>query len=64
MMVEGMTRDEIKRIVLDVNAGEPISGHITEGPGPTEEFVGWLELTSKLEYLRKDAHHSPESGGP
>ena len=44
----------IKRVVLDLDMGEPISGTIGVWGRRAEAFHGWLELTSKLERLRAD----------
>lgn len=42
----------IERLVLELEAGEPISGRIHCSTGPAQLFRGWLELASTLEQLR------------
>jgi hypothetical protein len=41
-----------ERVVLELEAGEPISGRIHRSTGPAQMFRGWLELASTLEQLR------------
>ena len=48
-----MAEEQADRVILDLIPGEPISGWISAGVGPTEAFRGWIELASKLEHLRK-----------
>ena len=38
--------------MLELEAGEPISGRIHGSTGPAQLFRGWLELASTLEQLR------------
>jgi hypothetical protein len=44
----------IKRVVLDLDMGEPIRGTIGVWGRRAEAFHGWLELAGKLERLRAD----------
>ena len=38
--------------MLELEAGEQISGRIHRSTGPAQLFRGWLELASTLEQLR------------
>jgi hypothetical protein len=53
-----MSTDHVKRVVLELEPGEPIHGRITILTGPPQRFHGWLELASKLE------HAWPSGGTP
>jgi hypothetical protein len=52
----------IERVVLELEAGEPISGRIHRSTGPAQLFRGWLELASTLEQLRP-AHGIDHTAG-
>jgi hypothetical protein len=39
-------------LLLQLNAGDPISGQIRLMNGSDQSFYGWIELTSMLEDLR------------
>ncbi|MGD0197591.1 MAG: hypothetical protein ABSC56_06765 [Solirubrobacteraceae bacterium] len=51
------------RVVLDLEAGEPISGVISGPGGPPQSFRGWLELTVVLERVRASDRESPAGDG-
>ena len=54
---QGCTVDECRdtvRVTLELDlATEPISGRFTDGPAPTSEFRGLLELVSGLDAARR-----------
>jgi hypothetical protein len=57
-----MGRADGKRVVLELDPGDPISGQIA-GPGEdAESFRGWVELVSKLERFR--GGREPEQAEP
>ncbi|HEX4109475.1 MAG TPA: hypothetical protein VHX88_15165 [Solirubrobacteraceae bacterium] len=61
-----MTGPETQRVVLDLDPGEPIAGHISGTSGEGEAFRGWLELVNKLERLRgvhPGPAETPTAGG-
>jgi hypothetical protein len=43
------------RVTLDLDPGDPISGCMRVGGGPSHPFRGWLELAGKLESARAPA---------
>jgi hypothetical protein len=51
------------RVVLELDAGEPISGSLCGPSGVTEPFRGWVELTSLLERLRSTLGAVGPGGG-
>src|ERR1700678_1507534 len=52
----------MERVVLEIDAGEAISGKIVTSTGSPQWFSGWVELTSILERIRLADH--PELNAP
>jgi hypothetical protein len=50
-----------QRIVLELEAGEPIHGRLVASSEPARRFHGWLQLTALLDRLRP-AESSPGEG--
>jgi hypothetical protein len=58
----GVEPQEAGRVVLDLNPGEPISGHIQGAGGTAEAFRGWVELAGKIERLRSSIAATDPAG--
>ncbi len=44
----------MRRLVLELEAGEPIRGWLAVPNGPRRRFAGLLELVAALDHLRGD----------
>jgi hypothetical protein len=41
-----------RRVVIELEPGEPLHGSISVGAGPEQPFFGWIELARALEAAR------------
>lgn len=63
MTIAVVAEPQIERVVLELSAGEPLSGRVLTADGTAEAFRGWLELAGKLERMRP-ASPSENAGSP